>query len=168
MLLPPKRCPECGEEYVHAASVCVHCDVELVLDGERPPAGSAPTSERELPPVSELVCVRAASVGWALSLSEERLAVGIPHRIQAATSAEEEGSRQRPGANLPYGVYVLAEDAEAASSIDRAHTGRQIPDAPTDPGRTELRDDECPACGATVAASAEACPDCGLALLVAD
>ena len=32
MLLPSKICPECREEYVHAASVCVHCDAPLVLE----------------------------------------------------------------------------------------------------------------------------------------
>jgi hypothetical protein len=107
-------------------------------------------------------------VGWALSLSEELQAAGIPHRIQAAQSDVDEGSHQRSGANLPYGVYVLAEHVEAASRIDRAHTGRQIPDVPADAGSAEFREDQCPACGASVAASAETCPDCGLALLVAE
>ncbi len=103
-----------------------------------------------------------------MSLSEELLAAGIPHRIQAAQSDTDEGSRRRPGANLPYGVYVLAEDVEAASRIDRAHTGRQIPDVPADLDAPEHRDDQCPACGASVAANADACSDCGLALLGAE
>ena len=64
MPMPPKVCPQCGEEYLHTASVCIHCDVALVLEGEQP-AQSAP---EELPPASELVCVRAASVGWGASM----------------------------------------------------------------------------------------------------
>jgi len=98
--MPPKICPECGEEYVHVASVCIHCDVPLVLEGEVPVESAA----EALPPASELVCVRASSVGWAMSLSEHLVEAGIPHRIQAATSDADEGEQRKPGQNLPYGV----------------------------------------------------------------
>ena len=42
--LPPKICPQCGEEYVHTVQRCVDCDVPLGLDApaEAPaPSGSA-------------------------------------------------------------------------------------------------------------------------------
>ncbi len=164
MLMPPKVCPECGEEYVHAASVCIHCDVPLVLEAERP----APRAVRELPPASELVCVRAASVGWAKSLSEQLEAAGIPHRIQAALGDADDDNRRKPAANLPFGVFVLAEHAEAAAQIDLAHTEWQIPDIPKDFGGSEISADACPACGQPVSAAQSECPDCGLALLIAD
>jgi hypothetical protein len=106
-------------------------------------------------------------VGWALSLSEELQAAGIPHRIQAEASDAYDHRPRRPD-SLPYGVFVLAEHAEAAARIDRAHSEQQLPDLPADLGRAEFREDQCPACGASVAASAETCPDCGLALLVAE
>jgi uncharacterized protein (UPF0212 family) len=160
MLMPPKVCPECREEYVHVASVCIHCDVALVLEGEVPAEGAA----EELPPASELVCVRASSVGWAMSLSEHLVEASIPHRIQAATS-DDDGERRKPGQNLPYGVYVLAKHEEAATRIDLAHTERQIPDVPEDFGQAEISADDCPACGGPIAATASECSDCGLTLL---
>jgi len=161
MIMPPKICPECGEEYVHTASICIHCDVALVLEGDVP-VGSA---SEALPPASELICVRAASVGWAMSLSEHLLEAGIPHRIQAATSEDDEGSERKPGHNLPYGVFVRAEHEAAAAQIDRAHTGAQIPDIPEDFGQTEISADDCPACGESILPTATECPGCGLALL---
>jgi hypothetical protein len=161
MPMPPKVCPECGEEYLHTASVCVHCEVPLVLEGERPAPGAA----EELPPASKLVCVRAASVGWAMSLSEYLVEAGIPHRVQAAESDEEEGSRRKPGQNLPYGVFVLAEHAQQAAQIDLDHTDRQIPDIPEDFGQTEISADDCPACGTSISPTATECSDCGLTLL---
>jgi hypothetical protein len=161
MPMPPKICPECREEYVHVASACIHCDVPLVLEGEVPVESAA----EELPPASELVCVRASSVGWAMSLSEHLVEAGIPHRIQAATSDDDEGEQRKPGQDLPYGVFVLARHEEAATRIDLAHTGRQIPDVPEDFGQSEISADDCPACGASIAPTATECADCGLALL---
>jgi hypothetical protein len=166
MALPPKLCPECSEEYLHTASTCIHCEVPLVLEGEQPAARAA----EELPPVSELVCVRAASVGWAKSLSEHLAQAGIPHRIQAATPEEDEddGGRRKPGHNLPFGVYVYAEDVEAAARIDVAHTETQIPDIPESFGQAELSADSCPACGESISETATECAECGLALLPAE
>jgi len=162
MPMPPKVCPECAEEYVHTASICVHCDVPLVLAGERP----VERAVDELPPASELVCVRAASVGWAMSLSQHLADAGIPHRIQAAQPDADDGASRRPGQNLPYGVFVLAEHAEEAARIDLAHTERQIPDIPEDFGQSEISADACPACGTSIETAATECPDCGLALLI--
>ena len=56
MPLPPKLCPQCREEYVHTATTCVHCEVPLVLEGELSPQDAGD----DLPPISELICVRAA------------------------------------------------------------------------------------------------------------
>jgi hypothetical protein len=100
-----------------------------------------------------------------MSLSEHLVEAGIPHRIQAATSDADEGEQRKPGQNLPYGVYVLAEHEEAAARIDLAHTGRQIPDVPEDFGQSEISADDCPACGESISPTATECPDCGLALL---
>lgn len=161
MHLPPKICPECSEEYLHSASFCAHCDVALVMDGEQP---ERPQRE-ELPDISELVCVRASSVGWATSLSDQLAAAGIPHRIQAASSDTEDGERQKPGRTLPYGVYVFPEHEAAATKIDRAHTEYQIPDIPEDHDPSAVGEDSCPACGESIAGAESECPGCGLALL---
>lgn len=158
--LPPKICPECGEEYLHSAERCVHCEVVLVHAGELPGDGAA----QELPPIAELCCVRAASSSWARNLSALLRDAGIAHRIEAV-GGEGMGSARRPGHELPCGVYVRAEDLAAASEIDALHLASEIPDLPEgfalDAGSG---DDACPACGAALDPAAEECGDCGLAL----
>jgi hypothetical protein len=119
--------------------------------------------ESSLPPVSELVCVRAASLGWARALSELLAAEGISHRIEVASDDLEDGSVRRPGANLPYGVYVRAEDMAEAARVDAAFVRSQIPDLPGEGEAVAGADEGCPACGAQVG-EADECPDCGLAL----
>jgi hypothetical protein len=158
MPLPPRVCPECREEYVHSTLVCVHCDVALVHADE---VGSDAVDE--LPPISELHCVRAASVGWALGLSERLGEAGIPHRVEAASEGEE-GRERRPGRNLPYGVYVRSEDLAAASEIDLRTLREEIPDLPEGFEMAEGAEDACPACGEPVDVGAPECPGCGLAL----
>ncbi len=53
MPLPPKVCPECHDEYLHQTTVCIHCDVELVLHDEVPD-----NPQPSLPDASELVQLR--------------------------------------------------------------------------------------------------------------
>lgn len=155
----PVFCPECRSEYVPSATRCVECDVALVAEhalGEHRPD--------ELPPISELVCVRASAVGWAQALSERLAEAGISHRIEATSDDEDEGSVRRPGANLPYGVYVRREDVEAAAAVDAEYMQSQIPDMP-DATAGDVDAESCPACGAATGADANECSDCGLALL---
>lgn len=80
-------------------------------------------------------------------------------------SEEDEGSVRQPGANLPYGVYVRADDVEAATAIDAQFTEYQIPDLP-DLEEHEAAGDACPACGAAISAETAECPDCGIVLQV--
>lgn len=162
MAKPPKFCPECREEYLHTATVCAECDVALVLEDDLGD-GDEDDGEGGLPPVSELVCIRASAVGWAMALSERLSDAGIPHRVQAATD-DDEGSRNQPGRNLPFGVFVLPDDEDLARRIDEEHMASEIPDLP-DPDADGFGDDCCPACGEPVAADADECAGCGLALL---
>jgi len=157
MVGAPRVCPECGEEYVPTALECVECRVPLVAPGARPAA-----TARELPPIAELTCVRAASLDMARDLSERLSQAGISHRIQVAADLASDGALARPGANLPYGVYVRAADLPAAQRIDRDYLRAQIPDLPAE---AEVGGEGCPACGAPVAPDATECPDCGLALI---
>ena len=131
------------------------------MDGEQP----GPQQREDMPPISELVCVRASSVGWATSLSEKLVEAGVPHRIQAASTDTDEGERSKPGRTLPYGVYVYPEHEAAASKIDRAHTEFQIPDIPEDHDPSAVSEDSCPACSESIAGAESECPGCGLALL---
>lgn len=163
MAYPPKFCPECRDEYIHAATVCSTCNVALVLE-EDLVLESGPD---EMPPISELVCIRASAVGWALALSERLSEAGIPHRVQAASADDDDGSRNRPGHNLPYGVFVLEADLEAAQQIDAEHTAHEIPDM-SDLPEGALNPDGCPACGDPIDEEADECPGCGLALLPAE
>jgi hypothetical protein len=153
----PVFCPECGGEYLPTATRCAECDVDLVSESA---LGSVTTVE-ELPPASELVCIRAAAVSWCLSLSNELSEAGIPHRIEMADSDDGEDAGRRPNASLPYGVYVRAEDAADAAAVDAAFMRSQIPDVPEDDASADAG---CPACGEPVAPDAPECPECGLAL----
>lgn len=157
MALPPKVCPSCGEEYVHSATMCVHCDVGLVLEGELPAGGPAADG---LPPTDELHCVRVSVLAWAFSLSDRLRGADIPHRVEAVSDDGEESDKV--GA-VPYGVYVRPEHATAAGEIDADHTAHQIPDMPDE--IEEGDEGACPACGTQVDGAASECPDCGLALL---
>lgn len=151
----PVFCPECHAEYLWKATTCVDCDVALVSANALQQGTGAAS---ELPPVSQLVCIRAAAVGWCRGLSEKLLEAGISHRIEAAAD-DEDGAAGRPGAHLPYGVYVRPEDADAAVRVDAAFMRQQIPDLADVPA-----DGDCPACGEGVPPDAEECPACGLAL----
>jgi hypothetical protein len=154
----PVFCPECHAEYLWSATVCVECDVALV-----PESALGGRAASELPPVSQLVCIRAAAIGWCQALSERLLEAGISHRIEVAEDEEEEGAERRPGANLPYGVYVLPEDEAAAVAVDAAFMRSQIPDLPeADASAPDAG--SCPACGEAVSPDAQECPECGLAL----
>lgn len=154
-------CPECRAEYLASATTCADCDVPLV-----PEASLESAAAQALPPASELHCVRAAALGWARRLSDLLAEAGISHRIEVAQD-DDDGSVRRPGANLPYGVYVRAEDLEAATEVDAEFMRSQIPDLDPDAGAAEAEDgdERCPACGAEVGADAGECPDCGLVLL---
>jgi len=154
-----RHCPECGEEYVSTAMLCAECRVPLVSGESR---GSAPVED--LPPAAQLVCLRAATLAFARGLSEQLAHAGISHRIEAAHDEGEEVALRRPGANMPYGVYVRSEDVEAAAEVDREYMRQVIPDLEV--GAQEASGDEgCPACGAPLAPDAAECSDCGLTLV---
>lgn len=156
---PPKVCPECREEYLHTAERCVSCDVPLVYADQM-----VEVAPEDLPPVSELECIRAASVAWAIGLSEKLRDAGVAHRIEAV-GGEGMGAARRPGHQLPYGVYVRREDAAAAAEIDARHLATEIPDLPVDFAAAADGDAEaCPACGERLDPEAEECGSCGLAL----
>jgi hypothetical protein len=155
------NCPECGEEYLATALECADCGV--ALGGLAATRAAAPASADELPAISELVCVRAAALAIAQSLSQHLSEAGISHRIEAVHDDNEDGSLRRPGANLPYGVYVRERDTEAAMAVDRAFMRTIIPDLPEE--QAAGPEGGCPACGTPVASDARECPDCGLALI---
>jgi hypothetical protein len=146
MKLPPKRCPSCGEEYLHTVAICAECGVALVLASE-------PVLEPDLPPVSELRRVRSASLAWARGLSERLAAADIEHRIEP-----EDSPRGQPLCS----VYVRAEDLAQAARLDAEHLRSQIPDVP-EGFVPAAGDDRCPACGEAADLSAAECASCGLA-----
>jgi hypothetical protein len=158
----PLFCPECGSEYLWTATRCAQCDVALVR------ADALDASQgNEMPPASELVCIRAASLGWVRGLSERLADAGVSHRLEAAVD-DADGSQRRPGANLPYGVYVRQEDVAVALRVDAEHARAQIPDlevgaaAVAESSLDEAEGEGCPACGAALGPADEECPDCGL------
>ena len=161
--IPPLFCPECESEYLATATECVDCRVPLVTE-----AALAEREVEELPPVSELVCVRAAAVGWAQALSDLLVEAGISHRIEAVRDDDDDDSlKKQPTSRLPYGVWVRGEDIDLARDIDARFMRSQIPDLGEDLGTEPSMgapDDTCPACGDAFPANAAECPGCGLAI----
>ena len=159
MTAAPVFCPRCGEEYLASTTECVDCGVPLVAESQL--GSHAPG---EMPPVSELVMVRASSVGWARNLSRLLADAGISHRIEAAGGDDEDDLvKRRPNAQLPFGVYVHPQDEAAALAIDEAHLRSEIPDLP-DEMDAAADADTCPACGTAVSPASTECSECGLVL----
>jgi hypothetical protein len=151
--LPPKLCPECGEEFVHTVAICPDCGVTLVLELE-------PDAEREPTSVAALRRVRTATSSWARSFSERLSAAGIAHSIEAEPAAPRAGERASREERL-YSVYVEPEDLETAARLDLEHLRSQIPDVPEE--LAAAAEDHCPACGEPADLAAPECASCGLA-----
>ncbi len=158
-------CPRCEAEYLATASQCVECGVALVH-----PEQLATVEAEDLPPLSELTCIRAASVAWTRALSERLSEVGIPHRVEAISeyADDDDSVRRRPNFRLPCGVYVRPEDSRAAAEIDADFMRSQIPDLPEGHEISGGSQDaeSCPACGEPVSLDTRECPGCGLVLAV--
>jgi hypothetical protein len=164
MLLPPKFCPSCRDEFVHSATVCGECEVPLVLK-----ENLSDLADSDFPPEAELVCVRVADSGWALGLAELLKENQVPHRV---------GMSDPEAAKQVYGVFVLPDDVEIARELDAVHARREMPDLPEgfDPremmtgpaAEGDSLEDVCPACGDALESNAQECTGCGLALLVAE
>ncbi|MFQ5700144.1 MAG: hypothetical protein ACE5IL_17920, partial [Myxococcota bacterium] len=118
----------------------------------------------ELPPIAELQLLRTAGGAWAVGLSECLRGARIPHRVDSLATED-------PRTAGAFGVWVRAEDLEAARAIDLDHARAQVPDIPEgfdasvrDVDAQAGGDDVCPACGGGVAADADECGSCGLYL----
>ena len=154
-------CPRCESEFLASASRCESCGVDLVAD-----LATVVHEADQMPPISELVCVRAASLGWAQGLSQSLAEAGISHRIEAVRDdGDDDSLREQPNARLPYGVWVLEVDLVRARAIDEDYLRGQIPDLPSEAAEVVEGDGGCPACGDPVPEDASECPGCGLALL---
>jgi hypothetical protein len=159
VMLPPRRCPECGEEYLHSVAVCPDCGVALVLEGEAMPASSEPADD--LPPASDLHRVRTATVAWARRFSDLLAEEDVPHRVEFEVDSVRVAGI--PADEQLCSVFVLAEDRERAAQLDAELLRSQIPDMPDDfvPGSGE--EGRCPACDEPADLSAPECGSCGLA-----
>jgi hypothetical protein len=151
-----KRCPECGEDFLHTATVCSDCGVPLRLAAEL--AGSPAGAGQEL--AGELVLLRAEGPAWIEALAERLRAADIPSRVEII---DPERFKARSGVSgTACGLFVRPADLARARAVDAAVQREQIPDLPEEAGEGES--EGCPACGAAVAPEASECPDCGLFL----
>ncbi len=156
-----KLCPECRTEYTRFVTRCTDCDVDLVHAETLPDEGE---EIEAFPPASELECVRVAPIAWIRALSDALQERGLAHRVGPATDGDAPDG-QRPGvfgAAQLFGLYVRSECASPARELDGTIAAQLLPEEapPLDEGEEE----ECPACGAALAADAIECPDCGLRL----
>lgn len=155
MELPPKICPECGEEYVHTAQTCADCGVPL---GHEAPA-EAPAFE--LPPSEELVALRNAEVPWIEGLAHALEDAGIPSRVELPRREDDTVQSRGLGA-IRCTIFVRREDGERATRIDAEFARTQVPDLPVEDAGEWGESDGCPACGSALAGDAAECPECGL------
>ena len=157
MMLPPKRCPECGEEYVHSVQVCPDCGVALVLAGE-----SVPIPVRRA----------AARVGpGARAHGDRRLGAQLlgPARRGGHPAPRRARGRFRAGHGGPAPTRNSAacscgrRTGSGRRQLDAEHLRSQIPDMPEDFAGGAAEDDRCPACGEPADLAAPECASCGLA-----
>jgi hypothetical protein len=155
-----KVCPECRAEHVASAIRCADCDVDLVEAGELP-ADDAPV---DLPPASELACVRVAPLPWIRALSDGLAERGVAHRVEAATDGDvpEGQSAAVFGDAQLFGLYVEEHSAAEARELDSGIAHQVLPGEA--PSLEEGEETACPACGTALAADAVECADCGLVL----
>ncbi len=158
MQLPPRICPQCGEEYLHTVAICADCGVELGAEG---PAAQAAD---ELPPAEQLVPVRNAEVTWIEGLAEALSAAGIPSRVELPRADDDQVQARGTGA-VRCTLYVRPEDAQAAAAVDDEFTRVQVPDLPEDADAAWSEAESCPACASALPADVSECPECGLAFV---
>lgn len=156
MQLSPKHCPQCRAEYVHETMRCSDCDVPLVLEEELETRQGL-----EMPPIAELVLVRAATWGWVERLATRLADSGIDCRVEPL----EDSDRHPSSTSAPTcGCFVRPEDAERAATIDADFMRSEIPDLPDE--AHEIEAGSCPACGTENDPNAAECSDCGLAFAI--
>jgi hypothetical protein len=154
-----KVCPSCRQEYQSWASVCADCDVPLDVARE---ASAAPP----LPPAASLILLRLEGPWYLQELAEVLQGHGISSRIDSdppgapvggPAVATRQGFR---GQATRLGIYVRAEDLEAAREIDEGFAASRLRDVPaTDVPRDPSA---CPACGERIPETAPSCLACGL------
>lgn len=155
-----KVCPACRVEHLQSATRCADCDVDLVHSGELP----SEAESADLPPASDLACVRVAPLPWIRALSEGLEQLGVAHRVESATpEAAPEGQSAAVFGDLQlFGLYVEGENAVPARELDSRIAAQVLPEEA--PPLDEGEEDSCPACSSRLPPHAVECPDCGLVL----
>ena len=149
-----KRCPECGEDFIHTAEICSDCGVPLRLAAEL----ERSEGEAGMPQAGELVLIRAEGPAWIETLAGRLRAEGIDSRVEII-DPESYGARSGLSGSA-CGLFVREADVARAKEIDAEVERDEIPDLPGD--ATEGEVEGCPACGHALDAEASECPDCGL------
>lgn len=154
-----KVCPSCHQEYQRWVAVCSECDVPLTFDREASPGPS-------LPPAADLVLLKVEGPWYLQALAELLQESGISSRIDsdppaallgAAKDATRAGSRSQA---TRLGIYVAADDLEAANEIAQQFAAAQLSDIPTTAANPDSS--ACPACGERISETAVSCAECGL------
>ena len=166
MEVVPRICPECLCEFVATAELCSDCKVPLV----HPDAIEDAPAPEELPPVSELVPIRVASVEWVRGFSEALQDAGIQHRVGPPPARGDAGDVGRRSHDAGVAVYVRPEDPERAMRLDGEYLRSQIPDIPDEEedAADSSAGESCPACGESIAVDDPECSSCGLPFLEAE
>jgi hypothetical protein len=159
-----KLCPSCGGEFQQWVTQCPDCAVPLQIGG--PDGGSVETAARapaeELPPASELTCLRRGDPYALHEIAERLQQEGISCRIDVYPPGESIrlGARRGAGVATTFGLYVRPADAARAGAVRDQLVRESAPDAAGAGAGVDLS--ACPACGEPLADAATACAACGL------
>jgi len=146
-------CSGCERSYPATETMCPRCRIALAPEESRP--GALPPGDPAAP--EQLAHLRGADLAFITVLAEKLDEAGIPHQVVA--------DPQGRGRDIRYDLGVRAQDLERASAIDAAVLRAQLPDLPEGFEPFAEHEDACPACGAQIAPTDEACPSCELALI---
>ena len=145
-----KTCPDCGGEYALHGEVCAECGKPLVLALGEPP--------RPLREQDDGVCLREGKIDNLTELSRLLTEKHIRSSVRLQHANPESGLAR-------YGIYVLQDDLEAATEIDRVYWLRGAPEHASSYRYSEQElKGTCPACEAALPEGAAKCPDCGLVI----
>lgn len=180
-----KICPQCRAEYQTRALSCADCQVALVWPADQPePVAVSEVGWDRFGPDEVLGQLADDSQPVIESYLGHLRNAGIAAAILPQTAYQSRETRMmyspvfgtallggKPG-QIPVGdvangfaylLFVRRHDYDPAHEILREVCAERDPDL-ADGGVHEFELGACPACGASVAEDAAACPDCGLTL----
>ena len=152
-----KICPECGCEYYPHIESCADCGVILLREGEIKTVKEGKNRPQKTALISP-VAVRQGTLSWM----RELWGMLIDSGISCIVTADDDCNKGCCGNT--YRLMVSSKEAAKADERIEAYYTEIHPEANI--SRELAGQGKCPACASPVESDTEACPDCGLTLLI--